>query len=271
MSTTTPPTAPAPRALIAEDEPLLAQSLVNKLQRLWPTLEIIGIASNGIAAAQQTLAEMPDVLFLDINMPGQTGMDAARDIAEEWQQQRPFPAIVFVTAYDQYAVQAFEQAAFDYLLKPINDERLSKTISRLQQHLAQAGTPETELERAVQRLTALPAPVSAPAEPLRLIRATVGSQIRLIPIEDVVYFEATDKYVNVVTQESESLIRTSLKELLPQLDPAQFWQIHRGTIVQVSQVAAAQRSDTGKLSVTLRSRPETLAVSRLFAHLFRPM
>ena len=226
---------------------------------------------------QQTLSQLPDILFLDIKMPGQSGLDAAREIADEWPQQHPFPAIVFVTAYDQYAVQAFEQAAFDYLLKPVNDARLSKTIARLQNHLAQTTTREAELDLAVQRLSALSAPTNTsptnptPAEPLRLIRATVGNQVRLIPIEDVVYFEATDKYVNVVTPDSQSLIRTSLKELLPQLNPAQFWQIHRGTIVQISQVQAAQRNEAGKLSLSLHSRPETLTVSRLFAHLFRPM
>ena len=268
---------PTIRALIAEDEALLAQALRHSLQRLWPALEILDIASNGIAAVQQTLSQLPDILFLDIKMPGQSGLDAAREIADEWPQQHPFPAIVFVTAYDQYAVQAFEQAAFDYLLKPVNDARLSKTIARLQNHLAQTTTREAELDLAVQRLSALSAPTNTsptnptPAEPLRLIRATVGNQVRLIPIEDVVYFEATDKYVNVVTPDSQSLIRTSLKELLPQLNPAQFWQIHRGTIVQISQVQAAQRNEAGKLSLSLHSRPETLTVSRLFAHLFRPM
>lgn len=266
---------PAARALIAEDESLLATALAASLQRLWPTLEIVGIAANGIEAIEQALAAQPDIVFLDIKMPGKSGLDAARELAEEWSEQRPFPLLVFVTAYDDYALQAFDHAAIDYVLKPANDERLQKTVARLQArltHNSHPGHAGDELERMLQQLRGL-APTAMPQqqERLRMIRAAVGNQIKLIAIDDVIYFEATDKYINVVTAESESLIRTSLKDLLPQLDPEQFWQIHRSTIVQIGQVQSAQRDEAGKWSLRLRTRPETLAVSRLFAHLFRQM
>jgi DNA-binding LytR/AlgR family response regulator len=264
-----PTTSPPVRALIAEDEALLADALSAQLQRLWPGLEIAGIASNGMAAVEQTLALQPDVLFLDIRMPGQSGLEAARELADEWPDKRPFPLLVFVTAYDDYAIQAFEQAALDYVLKPANDERLGLTIARLQARLKEAN--ERGLEQVLAQLRDLAPTAIAPQERLRMIRAAVGNQIRLIAIDDVVYFEATDKYVNVVTADGEALIRTSLKELIPQLDPERFWQVHRGTIVQIAEVAAAQRDEAGKLSLKLRRRPETLAVSRLFAHLFRQM
>ncbi|WP_050477904.1 LytR/AlgR family response regulator transcription factor [Herbaspirillum rhizosphaerae] len=269
----------AARALIAEDEALLAAALSAGLQRLWPELAIVGVAANGIEAVEQALATLPDILFFDIKMPGNSGLEAARELADEWPDQRPFPLLVFVTAYDDYAVQAFEQAAIDYVLKPANDERLAKTVERLQARLAQnsrSGNPDSNMERVLQQLRGISAnlaPTLAPAaqERLRTIRAAVGNQIKLIPIEEVIYFEATDKYVNVVTADSESLIRTSLKELIPQLDPDQFWQIHRGTVVRIAQVQSAQRDEAGKWSLRLRTRPETLTVSRLFAHLFRQM
>lgn len=265
----------AARALIAEDEPLLAAALSATLRRLWPELEIIGIAANGIEAVEQALAAQPDILFLDIKMPGKSGLEAARELAEDWPDQRPFPLLVFVTAYDDYAVQAFEHAAIDYVLKPASDDRLRKTITRLQTRLTQNRSRQKsgdELERMLLQLRSLsttPAPLTQ--ERLRVIRAAVGNQIKLIPVDDVIYFEATDKYTNVVTADSESLIRTSLKELIPQLDSDQFWQIHRSVIVQISLVHSAQRDEAGKLSLKLRARPETLAVSRLFAHLFRQM
>jgi len=264
-----PAMSPPPRALIAEDEALLADALSAQLQRLWPGLEIAGIASNGMAAVEQALALQPDVLFLDIRMPGQSGLEAARELADEWPDQRPFPLLVFITAYDDYAIQAFEQAAIDYVLKPANDERLMRTVARLQARLKDRN--DQELEQVLAQLRSLAPTLTAPQERLRMIRAAVGNQIRLIPVDDVVYFEATDKYVNVVTADGEALIRTSLRELIPQLDPDRFWQVHRGTVVQITEVAAAQRDEAGKLSLKLRKRPESLAVSRLFAHLFRQM
>jgi DNA-binding LytR/AlgR family response regulator len=182
-----------------------------------------------------------------------------------------------VTAYDEYALQAFEQAAADYVLKPVSDERLAKTVARLKHRLAQnrehANEHDHELQRMVSQLRTLLPPTAAPAagQRLSLIRAGIGNQVRLIPVADVLYFEAADKYLNVVTADGEALIRTSLKELLPQLDPDQFWQIHRGTVVNLRHVQAALRDDAGKLTLRLRDRPEQLAVSRVFAHLFRQM
>lgn len=262
---------PAPRALIAEDEPVLAQALAQALARLWPALQVVASVTNGVAAVEQTLALQPDVLFLDIRMPGKSGLEAAELLAEDWPDGQPFPLVVFVTAYDDYALQAFEQSAADYVLKPVSDARLARTVARLQARLAQPAARGDALEQVLGQLRALaPAPAGSAAR-LGVIRAAVGNQIRLIRVSDVLYFEATDKYVNVVATDSESLIRMPLRELLDQLDPAQFWQIHRGTVVAIAHVSAAVRDDSGRLRLTLRGRNETLPVSRVFAHLFRQM
>jgi DNA-binding LytR/AlgR family response regulator len=260
------------RALIAEDEPILAATLAQALQRLWPGLEIVASCPHGVDALEQALVLKPDMLFLDIKMPGKTGLEVAEELAELW-QGAPFPQIVFVTAYSDFALDAFEHAAADYVTKPVNDARLAKTVERLQQRL-QKKDEAGDLARVLEQMRALmPAAAPAPAasERLTLIRALVGNLVRMIPIADVVYFEATDKYVNVVTKEGEALIRTSLKELLPQLDDQQFWQIHRGTIVNAACVASAARDEMGKITVQLRTRPERLRVSPLYAHLFRQM
>jgi DNA-binding LytR/AlgR family response regulator len=259
------------RALVAEDEPILAFTLVQTLARLWPELQVGGVLENGIAAVQEALAQRPDILFLDIKMPGKTGLEAAQELAEEWPEDVPFPQIVFVTAYDEYALQAFEQAAADYVLKPVSDERMAKTVERLKSRLQKNSQRNDELERIVGQLRSLVPGVMLPAEHLSIIRAGVGNQVKMIPVAEVHYFEAADKYVNVVTADGEALIRTSLKELLPQLDPKLFWQVHRGTVVNSTCIQAAVRDDTGKLSLTLRGRPETLQVSRVFAHLFKQM
>ncbi|WP_219133183.1 LytTR family DNA-binding domain-containing protein [Janthinobacterium sp. UMAB-60] len=280
-----------PRALIAEDEPILAAALAHALQRLWPELDIVATCPNGVEALRQGLALQPDILFLDIKMPGKTGLEAAEELAEQWPDGVPFPHIVFVTAYDEYALAAFEHAAADYVLKPVNDARLGKTVERLQQRLRDSGSGTTtatpapaatlapmaamkttaasddNLARLLSQLQAM----LPPAPRLHMIRAAVGNSVRMIALADVVYFEALDKYINVVCQDSEALIRTSLKELLPQLDPQQFWQIHRGTIVNASAIATAVRDDAGKLSLTLRQHPAQLRVSPLYAHLFRQM
>ena len=267
------------RALIAEDEPILAAALAHALRRLWPALDIVATCANGVEALQQGLALRPDILFLDIKMPGKTGLEAAEELAEQWHDGpdgTPFPQIVFVTAYDDYALAAFEHAAADYVLKPVNDARLGKTVERLQQRLqaakpaATATAPAPADDNLARLLTQLQA--MTPAAPrLQMIRAAVGNSVRMIPMADVIYFEALDKYINVVCRDGEALIRTSLKELLPQLDPQQFWQIHRGTIVNAGAIASAVRDEAGKLSLTLRQHPAQLRVSPLYAHLFRQM
>ncbi|MFC0252185.1 LytR/AlgR family response regulator transcription factor [Massilia consociata] len=262
------------RALIAEDEPILAATLARSLQRLWPGLEIAGTAPNGVAAVEQALALRPDVLFLDIRMPGQTGIEAAEELAERWEGPAPFPHVVFVTAYDDYAVQAFEQAAADYVLKPVSDTRLARTVERLQALLARphgdAQVPSADpLAQLVGRLQAL---VPAPApERLTIVRAAVGNMVRMIPVGEVVFFQALDKYVNVATADSEALIRVPLKELVPQLDPDQFRQINRSTVVNIGCVASAGRDTMGKVMLNLRNRPEKHRVSPVYAHLFRQM
>jgi len=261
-----------PRALIAEDEPILAATLAAALRRLWPGLDIAGTAPNGVAAVEQALALRPDILFLDIKMPGQSGLEAAQELAERWDGPRPFPHVVFVTAYDDYAVQAFEQAAVDYVMKPVSDDRLARTVERLKARTAPAAAPagDDALDRLVEQMRAL-LPAQPEAERLTVIRAAVGNIIRMIPVQDVAYFQALDKYVNVASSEGDALIRLSLKDLLPQLDPDQFRQISRGAIVNMRHVASASRDDAGKLTLHLRNRPDRLRVSPLFAHWFRQM
>lgn len=259
------------RALIAEDEPVLAATLANTLQRLWPDLELVATAPNGVAAVAQALALRPDVLFLDIKMPGQTGLEAAEELAEHWEGPAPFPQVVFVTAYDHYAVQAFEQAAVDYVLKPVSDARLARTVERLRVQLA-SRQEGSALAQLVGQLRALaPGLPAAAPERLTMVRAAVGNVVRMIPLAEVVFFQAVDKYVNVVTADSEALIRLSLKELLPQLDPDQFQQVSRSTVVSLARVTSAQRDAVGKMVLTLRGRPEKPRVSPLFSHGFRAM
>jgi DNA-binding LytR/AlgR family response regulator len=274
------PAAPV-RALIAEDEPILSATLARMLGKLWPELEIVATAPNGIVAVEQSLAQRPDVLFLDIKMPGQTGIEAAEELAERWDGQQPFPQVVFVTAYDDYAVQAFEHAALDYVLKPVGEARLARTVERLRAQLDArgkrvGGADGDGMARLVEQMRALlPAAAGAgmAAAPARLevIRAAVGNVVRMIPVQDVLYFQALDKYVNVATLEGDALIRLSLKDLAAQLDPARFCQIGRSSIVNLRQVASASRDDFGKLQLTLRGRSDKLKVSPLFAHLFRQM
>lgn len=262
-----------PRALIAEDEAILAAVLTAALKRLWPELEIVATAPNGIAAVEQALALRPDILFLDIKMPGQTGLEAAAELAERWHGDAPFPQVVFVTAYDDYAVNAFEQAAADYVLKPVSNARLARTVERLRTRLVStvAPTPDGGLAQLLDQLRALLPPPAAPAERLTTIRAAVGNMVRMIPVADVVYLQAVDKYVNVASAEGDALIRLPLKELLAQLDPAQFCQVSRTAIVNLRHVTGATRDDAGKLALHLRGRRDRLRVSPLFAHLFRQM
>ena len=268
-----------PTALIAEDEPLLAAALQAELACHWPELQVLASVGDGHSAVAQALALQPDALFFDIRMPGLSGLEAAAALADAWDTTtpgaKPFPALVFVTAFDQYAVQAFEAQAVDYLLKPVQPERLKKTIQKLQQSLVSARSAATDFEAMLTQLRSLLALPAAPSNPaaarLQHIQASVGSTIHLVPLAEVVYLEAADKYVRVLTASREYLIRTPLKELLPQLDPALFWQIHRGTVVNSGCVALAARDEQGRLSLSLRGRPERLAVSRLFAHQFKAM
>lgn len=294
-------TEPVPRALIAEDEPLLAAALQQDLARAWPEVQVVAVVGDGRSAVRQALALRPDVLFFDIRMPGQSGIEAAAELADAWPDDLPFPALVFATAYDQYAVQAFEAQAVDYLLKPIQADRLARTVAKVQGLLAQralavaaTGTPPAvppaapsavqpspELEATMAQLRALlgapgvgTAPAAAPtaaATRLSVIQASHGTQIHMVPVAEVVYFEAADKYVRVLTAEREYLIRTALKELIEQLDPQEFWQVHRSTLVRATAIATVTRDEAGKQHISLRGRPEQLPVSRLYAHLFKAM
>jgi len=273
-----------PTALIAEDEPLLAAALQTELARAWPELRVLATVGDGISAVKQALALTPDVLFFDIRMPGLSGLEAAAELADQWATTgpgaRPFPALVFVTAYDQYAVQAFEAQAVDYLLKPVQAARLQKTVEKLRlpvvKRPSSAMDSEADLEPTLARLRSLLAGAeAAPAPRLTVIAASLpgasGASIRMVPVDDVLVFEAADKYLRVLTASAEYLIRTPLKELLAQLDPQVFWQIHRGTVVRASWIDTVTRDEAGKLSLTLRNRPDRLAVSRLYAHLFKAM
>lgn len=269
---------PAPSALIAEDEPLVAAALERALHAAWPELTVASIADNGIEAIERIRALRPDVVFLDIAMPGASGLDVARACAELAEA----PQIVFVTAYDHYALDAFERAAIDYLLKPVEPGRLEQTVARLKVRLAgridrqlDGGSalplPPEALQRLIDTLQQL-----APASPssstrLTYLRASVGNEVRIVPVEDVMLLEAADKYVVVTTSAGELLIRTSLKELLSQLDPQQFWQVHRGTIVNVRHVESASTNAVGKTTLKLRGLAARVAVSRQYSHLFRQM
>jgi DNA-binding LytR/AlgR family response regulator len=269
-------------ALIAEDEPLLAQTLRDELARAWPELVLLPTAEDGDEAVERALAASPDVLFLDIRMPGRSGLEAAQAIAEDWPAAAgPLPLIVFVTAYDQYALQAFERAAVDYLQKPVQPARLAACCARLRDAIAQrraAAAGDTQDAALLSRLRSLltpgtpPAAATAPAaETLVILQASIGATLHMIPVADVIYLESADKYVRVVTADREALVRTSLRELLPRLPAGRFWQIHRGTVVRADAIATATRDDTGKVTLTLRQRPERLVASRLYAHLFRAM
>ena len=284
---------PAPRALLAEDEPLLAQALADEVQRLWPELQWVAQVGDGNSAVQQALALQPDVCFLDIRMPGQSGLDAAQAMAEDWPDGAALPLIVFVTAYDQHALQAFDAHAVDYIVKPADSTRLQACVQRLKQRLAErqgAAEPAQMMEQLRALLGAAQSAVQSAgrgavlssvnsaahdagsgAQRLEVIQAGVGNTVHFVPLDDVIYFEAADKYVRVVTASKEHLIRLSLKELLPQLDPQRFWQIHRGTIVQALCIAQARRDESGRAYLTLNGRSETLTVSRLYAHLFKGM
>ncbi len=252
-------------ALIAEDEPLLAQALQAELARAWPQLRVLATVGDGAAAVEQALALRPEVLFLDIRMPALSGLDAAATLADEWPAEQPLPALVFVTAHDEFAVQAFEAQALDYVLKPVQPERLQRTVARVQAALRARAAPDWAGLRALLSGAASAAPR------LRHLMASAGNSVQRIAIDEVLVFEAADKYVRVLTQGREFLIRTPLKELLPQLDPEGFWQIHRGTVVRVDAIDRVTRDEAGKWRLTVRGLDEAFAVSRLYADRFRAM
>lgn len=250
--------AQAPKAVIAEDEPVLRGELRDLLARLWPELAIAAEARDGIDALREIAAHAPDVLFLDIQMPGATGLDVARHASGKCH-------VVFVTAYDKHAVAAFEQGAVDYVMKPFTADRLATAIERVKAKMASA---PARLEGVVQ---ALAEAAGARKDYLRWITASQGSELRLITIDEIVYFQSDNKYTLVVTPDKESLIRRPIRELIDELDPQVFWQIHRGTLVNVGAIAGVHRDIGGHLRVRLKSRKETLAVSEPYYGLFRQM
>jgi DNA-binding LytR/AlgR family response regulator len=251
------------RAVIADDEPLMREQLRARLAEAWPELEIAAEARNGAEAVERVAAERPDVVFLDIRMPGMTGIEAAREIAT----LEHIPEIVFVTAYDQYAVNAFAQGAIDYVVKPAERERLALTVKRLRARLGAPAPAASALHETLARL----AEKLVPPTRLRWIQACVGQQIHMIPVDEVLFFVSDEKYTRVQTAQQEALIRKPIKELMAELDPAQFWQIHRSTLVNARAVAGITRDERGRQLVSIKGRPEKLEVSRSYTHLFKGM
>ena len=246
-------------AVIADDEPLLRAQLRSRLARLWPALAVVHEMENGRDILEVLETHQPDLFFLDIHMPGVSGLEAAKAIGGRCH-------VVFVTAFDQYAVEAFERGAVDYVLKPFDEARLALTVERLKERL---GSRPPEISELVESLVSRLAPRAS--EHLRWIKASVGSNVRLIPVEEVLFFQSDEKYTRVVTAEAESLIRKPIRELLDELDPAKFWQIHRATIVNVDYIASVKRGLKDQAEISLREHGETLVVSRAFTHLFKQM
>jgi DNA-binding LytR/AlgR family response regulator len=249
-------------ALIADDEPHLAQHLGEQLQKLWPGLQLLPAARNGVEAAAQITALQPDLAFLDIKMPGLSGLEVAQGIEGRTR-------VVFVTAFDEFAVKAFEQEALDYVLKPVSAQRLAQTVERIQRALADSGpaAADARLASALQRL--LPAAGTAPR--LRYVRASQGELTHQIDVAEVLYFRADDKYTCVQTASGEHLIRTPIAELAAQLDPEQFWQVHRSTLINLRFVAGTRRDELSRLFVRLHGHSAELPVSRAYVHLFKAM
>jgi DNA-binding LytR/AlgR family response regulator len=247
-----------PTAILAEDEPILRTQLETKLRKLWPELEIIASVEDGAAALEALEDRAPDFMFLDIQMPELTGVEVARLVRER-------SHVVFVTAYDQYAIQAFETGAVDYILKPATDERLAVTIERLKAKLA---TPPADLNAVLAKITEH---IGGRKEKLQWIKATLGQNLRLIPVSEVLFFQSDDKYTRVVTADNEALIKTPIRELLDGLDAEVFWQIHRSTLVNVNAIAAVTRDFRGQAHVKIKGKDEALVVSRIYSHLFKQM
>jgi len=248
-----------PTAIVAEDEATLRHQLVEQLGELWPELEIVGEASDGVQALRLLDEHRPDVLFLDIQMPGATGLEVARQASGRCH-------VVFVTAYDEHAIEAFDQGAVDYVLKPVAPARLFTAISRVRQRL---GSPPARLEPTIAQIAG--GAQSTSKQFLRWINASVGQSLKLITVDEVAYFQADNKYTRVVTGDGEALIRKPLKDLVDELDPNQFWQIHRSTLVNATSIAGVARDFRGRMMVKLKSRVETLLVSDSYTHLFRQM
>lgn len=243
-------------AVIADDEPLLRESLRTALAEAWPGLEIVAEAANGAEAVHAVREHRPAFAFLDIEMPAMNGLEAAREI-------RDLAHVVFVTAYDRYAVEAFDRGAVDYVLKPAAVERLADTVKRLKERLA---TPAPHLDSLVDELARRMAPQG---ERLQWLQATLGSTLRLVNVDDVLYFQSDTKYTRVALREGEALVKKTLKELTAELDPRKFWQVHRGTIVNIAAIDSVSIDELGKREITLKDRGEKLEVSRTFAHLFK--
>jgi DNA-binding LytR/AlgR family response regulator len=264
-----------PTALIAEDEALLAHTLQRELLALWPQLQVVAVAGDGLSAVQLALDHRPDVCFFDIRMPGQSGLEAAAELSEAWPSEHPMPLVVFVSAHDEYALQAFEAQALDYVLKPVRAERLARTVERLSARLAQAPQSTAQSEDALlsslRALLQAPNPLTAPLRILQVSSAQ-GQQLQMVPIDEVLLLEASDKHVRVLTQDAkEHWLRTPLKELLARLDADSFWQIHRGCAVRASAIVSARRDEQGAWRILLKGLEGERKVSRLFAHRFKSM
>jgi DNA-binding LytR/AlgR family response regulator len=251
-----------PTALIADDEPHLAAYLVELLKKAWPELQVVHVAKNGVEAAERIAALEPDFAFLDIKMPGLTGLEVAQGIEGETR-------VVFVTAYDEFAVAAFEQQAFDYVLKPVKSDRLARTVERLKRELAATTSTDARLASVLQQLLAT-TPAGAPAR-LRYVRASQGDLTHQVDVADILFFHADDKYTCVRTATGEHLIRTPIGELAATLDPERFVQVHRSTIVNLDHLAGTRRDESSRLFVRVRGLDGELPVSRAYVHLFKAM
>lgn len=260
-----------PTALLAEDEPLLMSEMASQLAHAWPELNIVAQAKNGIQALEQIRALRPSVAFLDIRMPGLTGLEVAQAIAEDALADDVVPLIVFVTAYGEFALEAFERSALDYLLKPVTPERLATTVQRLRSRLAQVGKIDPAQELADQIAPLLRGTGATPANALKFIRVGRGNSVHMVSLDQIYYFQAADKYVTVASADGEGLIRESLRELQAKLDPEQFAQIHRSTLVNLDFVERADRDELGHTRLKLRGVKQALLVSRLYTHLFKAM
>ncbi len=271
---------PAPRAVLADDERLMREQLRARLKEVWPALEIVAEAKNGLEAVQLVDEHRPDIVFLDIRMPGLTGVDAARQIMQlppregDDEDDELLPEIVFITAYDQYAVQAFEQGVADYVLKPAERERLQLTVQRIQQRLAARAGGEAgggpNLQQLLHQLAGKLNP-GGPPQHLQWIQASVGQSIQMIPVDEVLFFISDEKYTRVQTAQVEALIRKPIKELVDELDPRQFWQIHRSTLVNVKAISGVARDYRGKQIVSVKGHDQKLEVSRSYTGLFKGM